>query len=170
MSGELLLESRKGALPALALSCLLTLGIALVCLRFLHLPESGVLRGAAGAFLAYVLFRVLYPAMNELLSGGPDARGTWRVTEDTLYLNEEAIPRSSIRQVYCWPNRNALGQTQAGWTVNIELDRGHRVLRSRSKGGEAEYARRQLRAMVVALGCGSRWAQSEETEEDEKED
>lgn len=157
MSGELLLESKKGVLPALALSCLLTLGLALVCLRFMRLPESGVLRGGAGALLAYVLFRVLYPAVNDLFSGGLDARGTWRVTEDTLYLNDTAIPRASIRQVYCWPNRNALGQTRAGWTVNIETDRGHKVLRSATRGEEAKRAERQLRAMVAALGFGAQW-------------
>lgn len=157
MSGELLLDSRKGLLPALALSCLLTLGVALLCLRLVRLPESGMLRGAAGCLLGYVVFRVLYPAMNDLFSRGTGSRGTWRVTEDTLYLNDRAIPRSSIRQVYCWPNRNALGQTGKGWTVNLELDRGHRVLRSRTGGGEVEHAARQLRAMVVALGYGSAW-------------
>ena len=40
MSGELLLKTKSGALPALALSCLLTAGLALVFLRYLPL-QSG---------------------------------------------------------------------------------------------------------------------------------
>lgn len=165
MSGELLLKTKSGALPALALSCLLTAGLALVFLRYLPL-QSGLARGAAAALLAYVLFRVLYPALSCLFPEKTDPAGTWTVTPDTLYLNETAIPRSSIRQIYCWPNRNALGQAGAGWTVNIETDRGHHLLRTLTKGEDAKRSARQLRAMVAALGYGSRWAGSEDDYDD----
>ncbi len=165
MSGELLLKTRSRALPALALSCALTAVLALVFLRYVPLP-SGLARGGAAALLAYVLFRVLYPALSSLFPEKTGPAGTWTVTPDTLYLNETAISRSSIRQIYCWPNRNALGQAGIGWTVNIETDRGHHLLRTLTGGEDAKRSARQLRAMVVALGYGSRWAEDEEDEED----
>ena len=68
MSGELLLESRKGTLPALLLSCLATAGLALVFVRRLPL-QGGLARGGVAALLAYVLFRVLYPALRGLFPG-----------------------------------------------------------------------------------------------------
>lgn len=156
MSGELLLEKRGRVLPALALSVLVTAGVVLLCMRYAPRGKSAVL-AAGGALLAYVLFRALYPAMESLFPGSRDAGGTWRVTEETLYLNDRAIPRREIRQVYCWPNRNALGQRGTGWTVNLETDRGHTVLRSLTGGAEAERSAAQLRAMVIALGFGAAW-------------
>lgn len=156
MSGELLLETRGKTLPALGLSCLLTAGAALVFLRRLPL-SGGAARGAAAALLAYVLFRILYPALRRLLPGRAAAAGTWTVTPETLYLNGTAIPREEIRQVYCWPNRDALGHAGGGWTVNLETDGGHHVLRTLSEGADADRSVRQLRAMVVALGYGSCW-------------
>ena len=157
MSGELLLETKRWqqVLPALLLSCALTLAAALACLRYLP-AQSGTARAAVAALLGYVLFRALYPALCGLFPQKGEA-GAWTVTEDALDLNGTRIPRSAIRQVYCWPNRNALGQAGTGWTVNIETDRGHHVLRSLTAGEDADRSARQLRAMVTALGYESSW-------------
>ena len=155
-SGELLIKTRTGTLPAVLVSALLTLAVAVAVLRFLPLKGAGV--GGAAALLGYILFRVLYPAVESQLPAKSGGAGTWRVTEETLYLNEKAIPRSEIRQIYCWPNRNALGQSGAGWTVNIETSRGrHHVLRSLTKGDDAARSEEQLRAMVTALGFERSW-------------
>ena len=97
------------------------------------------------------------PALRGLFPGRCGPAGIWRVTPDTLYLNGTAISRAGIRQVYCWPNRDALGHAGTGWPVNIETDRGHHVLRSLTRGEEAERSARQLQAMVTALGYGSSW-------------
>ena len=118
------------------------------------------------ALLSSTVAFALYPALSCLFPEKTGPAGTWTVTPDTLYLNETAIPRSSIRQIYCWPNRNALGQAGAGWTVNIETDRGHHLLRTLTKGEDAKRSARQLRAMVAALGYGSRWAGGEDDYDD----
>lgn len=157
MSGELLIKTKnwRQILPALLLSCALTLAAALACLRYLPI-QAGAAWSAGAALLGYVLFRALYPAICGMFPQR-GAAGTWTVTEEDLDLNGTRIPRSTIRQIYCWPNRNALGQTGTGWIVNIETDRGHHVLRSLTAGEDAERSVRQLRAMVTALGYESSW-------------
>lgn len=162
MSGELILEKAsqwKGTALALLLSCLLAGGAAVVCLRYL--PLEGMKMTICAAVLVYVLFRVLYPVFARLfIREERDQAGTWRVTPDTLYLNDLAIPRSNIKMVYCWPNRNALGHSSAGWTVNIETTGKNQLLRSLTSGEEADRSVRQLRALVVALGYGAQWRES----------
>lgn len=161
MSGELLLKTRswRQMLPGLVLAAAIAAGVTLLAMQYLSL--TGIARGAAAAAIAYVLFRVLYPVCTRLFSRGTSAQaGTWRVTEDTLYLNETAIPRAGIRQVHCWPNRDALGHAGAGWTVNIETTGKNYLLRSLTEGEDLERSVRQLRAMVTALGYGSRWDQA----------
>ena len=158
MSGELLIKTHswRQVVPALLLSAAAAAGVTFLSLQYLSL--SGFARGAVAAFIAYVLFRVLYPVCAGLFSGSRTAQaGTWRVTPDTLYLNDTAIPRASIRQVHCWPNRDALGHAGAGWTVNIETTGKNHLLRTLTEGEDAERSVRQLRAMVVALGYGDRW-------------
>ena len=159
MSGELLLKNHswRQVLPGLVLSIAIAAGVTFLSLQFLSL--TGFARGAVAAFIAYVLFRVLYPVCTGLFSRGKAASaGTWRVTPDTLYLNDTAIPRASIRQVHCWPNRDALGHAGAGWTVNIETTGKNYLLRTLTEGEDVDRSVRQLRAMVVALGYGGRWA------------
>lgn len=110
MSGELLLKNHswRQVLPGLLLAAAAAAGVTFWALQYL--PLEGLAQAAVAALIAYVLFRVLYPVCTGLFSKGQTASaGTWRVTEDTLYLNDTAIPRSSIRQVHCWPNRDALG-------------------------------------------------------------
>lgn len=158
MSGELLLKNHswRQVLPGLLLAAAAAAGVTFWALQYL--PLEGLAQAAVAALIAYVLFRVLYPVCTGLFSKGQTASaGTWRVTEDTLYLNDTAIPRSSIRQVHCWPNRDALGHTGAGWTVNIETTGKNHLLRTLTEGADADRSIRQLRAMVVALGYGSQW-------------
>ena len=159
MSGELLIKTHswRQVLPGLALSAAAAAGVTFVSLQFLT-SLTGFARGAVAAFIAYVLFRVLYPVCTGLFSRGKAASaGTWRVTPDTLYLNDTAIPRASIRQVHCWPNRDALGHAGAGWTVNIETTGKNHLLRTLTEGEDVDRSVRQLRAMVVALGYGGQW-------------
>lgn len=158
MSGELLLKNHswRQVLPGLLLAAAAAAGVTFWALQYL--PLEGLAQAAVAALIAYVLFRVLYPVCTGLFSKGQTASaGTWRVTEDTLYLNDTAIPRSSIRQVHCWPNRDALGHAGAGWTVNIETTGKNHLLRTLTEGADADRSIRQLRAMVVALGYGSQW-------------
>ena len=127
-----------------------------LCLRRLSLTGMGL--AITAALTAYVLFRVLYPIFDQMFSKGERGEGgTWRVTPDTLYLNDAAIPRNTIKMVHCWPNRDALGHTEAGWTVNIEAQGKNQVLRSLKEGEDVERSARQLRALVIALGYQSRW-------------
>ena len=159
MSGELLLKNNGGrqTVPAVVLACVGALALSLLFARYTPL-ENDLARGAVLALLAYVLFRVFYPVCADLFSKGEANRpGTWRVTEDTLYLNDTVIPRSTIKMVHCWPNRDALGHGGTGWTVNIETTGKNHVLRSLTQGADAERSAQQLRAMVIALGYGSRW-------------
>ena len=62
--------------------------------------------------------------------------------------------------MYCWPNRDALGHTGAGWTINIETTGKNQVLRSLTEGEDLERSVGQLRALVEALGYGSRWEEA----------
>ena len=159
MSGELILENNgrwKQTVPAVLVTCLLAGGLLALCLRRLSLKGMGL--AITAALLAYVLFRVLYPVFAQLFAKGERGQaGTWRVTPDTLYLNDLAIPRDTIKMVHCWPNRDALGHPGAGWTVNIETTGKNQLLRSLTEGEEVDHAVRQLRALVVALGYGAQW-------------
>ena len=76
---------------------------------------------------------------------------------DTLVLGEVSIPRESIKMVHCWPNRDSLGFSTPGWTVNIETDGKNQVLRTLTEGSPAETSAALLRELVVALGYGRNW-------------
>ena len=122
-----------------------------------RLHMEGLALTVTAALLCYVLFRVLYPAVSQLIGKGEGGRTvTWTVTADALVLDGQSISRSSIKQVHCWPNRDALGHTEAGWTVNIETQGKNQVLRSLKEGENVERSARQLRALVIALGYQSR--------------
>ena len=159
MSGELILENNgrwKQTVPAVLVTCLLAGGLLALCLRRLSLKGMGL--AITAALLAYVLFRVLYPVFAQLFAKGERGQaGTWRVTPDTLYLNDLAIPRDTIKMVHCWPNRDSLGFSTPGWTVNIETDGKNQVLRTLTEGSPAETSAALLRELVVALGYGRSW-------------
>ena len=157
MSGILILQGRGGwkrGVAVFAVSALFTALSVLPMAR--HLPLTGMSRAAVVALTAYALVRVSYRAFDTgLRRREAPAELTWRLTEDTLTIGDDAIPRRSIRMVHCWPNRDALGHTLPGWTVNIETDGKNRVLRTLTEG-EAESVER-LRQLVEALGYGRCW-------------
>lgn len=161
MSGELTLEKTNwmGTLLAVLLACAVT-----VVLMLLFLPRLGLTgfsRGAVAALGAYVIFRLLYPMTASLFPGNKEET-TWTVTADKLVLGQREIPLDTIKMVHCWPNRDALGQQGSGWTVNIETTGKNQLLRSCTKEQDAKESARQLRALVIALGYGSAWAEEEE--------
>lgn len=161
MSGELTLEKTNwmGTLLAVLLACAAT--VVLMLLFLPHLGLTGFARGAVAALGAYVIFRLLYPMTAGMFPGGREET-TWMVTADKLLLGQTEIPLDTIKTVHCWPNRDALGQKGNGWTVNIETTGKNALLRSCTKEQEAKQSARQLRALVVALGYGSAWAEEEE--------
>lgn len=160
MSGELLLVNGGWGRTALALAGSGAASLGLTILLLSRVPLEGLALLIAAAVLVYVLFRLFYPVILNLLPRQKDRSGTWTVTPDTLYLNETAIPRDTIKMVHCWPNRDALGNAGAGWAVNIETSGKNHLLRSLSAGEEAERSVRQLRALVIALGYGAQWREN----------
>ena len=140
MSGEITVKERnlKAELLTLALAGVAAFALTAVAFRFLNV--GGAARGVIGALAAYVSYRVLYGALNP----STVRRIAWELTETELVLDGKAIPRASIRGVYCWPNRDAFGHTRPGWTVNIETNRRNALLRS----ADAE----ELETLVRALG------------------
>ena len=172
MSGKLILEKEEGwkqVLPALALSVAAT--VLVVLLLVIRIPLEGMAQKIVVALLTYLIFRVFYRTACQLLPGRETTRTlTWTLTEDALTLGGTVIPRESIRQVHCWPNRDALGHERTGWTVNIETTGKNQVLRSVTEGPGVDISARQLRELVAALGYGDRWKEPEreapaETEE-----
>ena len=161
MSGELTLEKTNwmGTLFAVLVSVLIAGGLTVLIMSQLHVTGLG--QAVTAGLGAYVIFRLLYPMTAGMFPGGR-AETTWTVTADKLVLGQREIPRSAIKMVHCWPNRDALGHQGTGWTVNIETTGKNELLRSRTGEKEAKQSARQLRALVVALGYGSAWAEEEE--------
>ena len=158
MSGEVTLESEqnwKRVLPALLLSCVIAGGVCLTMLSILHLDGMGL--AVTAALVGYVLFRCLYPLFEKSLPGGGRRTLAWTVSGGRLTLGERTVPLSEIKNVYCWPNRDALGVDGPGWTVNIETTGKNLLLRSLRTQEEAERSALELRALVLALGYGDRW-------------
>ena len=159
MNGKLILEGRGGWKTALTFVLAAAAAVAADLLTARYLPEAGTLaRSAMLAAMTYIWFRLFYYAFSRLLPRNEGSRTVaWTLTEDTLTLDGETIPRRNIRQVHCWPNRDALGFDHGGWKVNLEMAGGNRLLCSVREGPAAEISARQLRALVEALGYGSRW-------------
>lgn len=146
---------RRKILPAILLSVLVTMLLSLSVIRVLPL-SSGIAHGVVSALIAYVLFRILYPLF--VRAGGSQVQTVkWHIQDEVLSLGKATIPLSNIRQVYCWPNRDALGHTQSGVVVNIELTGRNQVLRSLTDGSNADESVRRLHVLVDALGYGQRW-------------
>ena len=171
MKGTLILESRGGWKTALPFVLAAVAAVLADLPTARHLPDAGAFaRSALLAAMTYIWFRLFYYAFSLLLPKDERSRTVeWTLTEDTLTLDGEAIPRKNIRQVHCWPNRDALGFDHGGWKVNLEMAGGNRLLRSVKEGPAAEISARQLRELVEALGYGSRWPAEpakNETEDD----
>ena len=158
MSGELILEANsswKRVLPALLLSCIAAGALSAVLLSLVHLEGMGL--AVTAALVVYVLFRIFYPALEKRLPGGGSRAVVWTLTGADLTVEGRTIPLSTIKNVYCWPNRDALGITSPGWTVNIETTGKNVLLRSLREGEETERSALGLRALVVALGYEDKW-------------
>ena len=161
-SGKLILEQRDWKRPALVWGLSFVLTAAVLVPLAAALPWEGLLRGAALAVAAYVLVRCAYRIFSTVLfRGAADSAAyrtvTWTVTEDALTLDGKTIPRGAIRNVHCWPNRDSLGYSRPGWTVNIETDGKNQMLRTLTEGSPAETSAALLRELVVALGYGRNW-------------
>ncbi len=163
MSGTLLVENDRRwrrTLPAVLLSAV-GAGV-LTWFAFSRMPEglfsSQLAQVACMALLAYVLFRVLYPAAARMMPGGSASQTVaWTVSGDTLTLDGTALPRSAIKMVHVWPNRDALGIRGGGWVVNIETTGKNRVFRSLAEGADADRSARSLEELVCALGYQHQW-------------
>lgn len=159
MTGKLILKA-EGTWKRTALVWLLSFAVAVVILVPLAslLPLEGMARGAVLAIAAYVLVRCAYRLFSTLLPRQEVMRQmTWTVTEDALILDGKTIPRSAIRNVHCWPNRDSMGFSTSGWTVNIETDGKNELLRTLTEGSPAETSAALLRELVAALGYGRNW-------------
>ena len=162
MTGKLILEA-EGTWKRTALVWLLSFAVtvAIVVPLSVAVPWEGLARGAAVAIATYVLMRCAYRLFSTLLPQRETVRTvTWTVTEDTLALDGKIIPRSAIRNVHCWPNRDSMGFSTPGWTVNIETDGKNELLRSLTEGSPAETSAALLRELVAALGYGRNWPES----------
>ena len=161
MNGELILKNSgrwKQTLPAVVL----TIGATFLFVWPLmtRVQTGGIMRGIMAALVTYILFRCLYPVLAKAMPGGEkNITLTWEVTWDALKLGEDSIPLDSIKQVHCWPNRDALGNSLAGWIVNIETTGKNRMLCSVEEGPEVETSVEGLHEMVKALGYGERWVE-----------
>ncbi len=163
MTGELILKNGKRwkrTLPAVLLTALAT--FLLVWLLVARKGTSDMLLGIMVVVLAYVLFRSLYPALVSILPGGDAVeRLPWKITGDALVLGEETVALDNIRQVHCWPNRDALGHQLSGWIVNIETVKGkNHVLCSLDEGSGVEESVESLHQLVAALGFESQWTEA----------
>lgn len=163
MSGKLTLENGGGwkrTVPVLLLTMAAALALtwlAAACVLS-RLSLDGMSFTIVAVLIAYVLFRAFYPLFSRLVPGEEVLRTvSWTLTEEALTIGGDVIPRNTIRQVHCWPNRDALGNRFAGWTVNIETTGKNRLLRSVTDEKLAESSAQHLRELVAALGYGSRW-------------
>lgn len=156
MSGELTLEKSGWPRLAATVAAVCALDAALMVFLLPHLHLTGMAQAVVCALTAYLLFRLLYPAISALLPGGQQSV-SWSVTATELRLGGQTVDRDTIKMVHCWPGRDALGNRRSGYTVNIETAGKNFLLRSASEGQDAEKSAAQLRALVSALGYGRQW-------------
>ena len=156
MSGELTLEKSGWPRLAATVAAVCALDAALMGFLLPHLHLTGMAQAVVCALTAYLLFRLLYPAISALLPGGQQSV-SWSVTATELRLGGQTVDRDTIKMVHCWPGRDALGNRRSGYTVNIETAGKNFLLRSAAEGQDAEKSAAQLRALVSALGYGRQW-------------
>lgn len=156
MSGELTLEKSGWLRVAVTVAVVCVVDAALMVFLLPHLHLTGMAQAVVCALTAYLLFRLLYPALEGLLPGGKRTV-SWSVTATELRLGSQTVDRDTIKMVHCWPGRDALGNRRGGYTVNIETTGKNLLLRSAAEGQDADVSARQLRALVVALGYGRQW-------------
>ena len=130
--------------------------ISMVLLRYM--PHSGPTAAVGTAILAYVLYRVFYKSFFAMMAEKKlQGHMRWFVTKEEVVLGPTVIDRSAIRNVHCWPNRDALGNVLGGWTVNIETTGKNHLLRSLKEGPDMERSVNSLHALVEAMGYGRNW-------------
>lgn len=156
MSGELTLEKSGWPRLAATVAAVCALDAALMVFLLPHLHLTGMAQAVVCALTAYLLFRLLYPAISALLPGGQQSV-SWSVTATELRLGGQTVDRDTIKMVHCWPGRDALGNRRSGYTVNIETAGENFLLRSAAEGQDAEKSAAQLRALVSALGYSRQW-------------
>lgn len=156
MSGELTLEKSGWPRLAATVAAVCALDAALMVFLLPHLHLTGMAQAVVCALTAYLLFRLLHPAISALLPGGQQSV-SWSVTATELRLGGQTVDRDTIKMVHCWPGRDALGNRRSGYTVNIETAGKNFLLRSAAEGQDAEKSAAQLRALVSALGYGRQW-------------
>ena len=156
MSGELTLEKSGWPRLAATVAAVCALDAALMVFLLPHLHLTGMAQAVVCALTAYLLFRLLYPAISALLPRGQQSV-SWSVTATELRLGGQTVDRDAIKMVHCWPGRDALGNRRSGYTVNIETAGKNFLLRSAAEGQDAEKSAAQLRALVSALGYGRQW-------------
>ena len=156
MSGELTLEKSGWPRLAATVAAVCALDAARMVFLLPHLHLTGMAQAVVCALTAYLLFRLLYPAISALLPGGQQSV-SWSVTATELRLGGQTVDRDAIKMVHCWPGRDALGNRRSGYTVNIETAGKNFLLRSAAEGQDAEKSAAQLRALVSALGYGRQW-------------
>ena len=136
--------------------------VVLVLLLVRRLPLSGMAQMLVVALLTYVILRVFFRTFSSLIPQKQTGQTLdWTLDEKTLTLGEDTIPLESIRQVHCWPNRDAMGYDLPGWKVNIETSGKNRLLCTLTEGEEMEESVRRLRRLVAALGYGYNWVEPE---------
>ena len=156
MSGELTLEKSGWPRLAATVAAVCALDAARMVFLLPHLHLTGMAQAVVCALTAYLLFRLLYPAISALLPGGQQSV-SWSVTATELRGGGQTVDRDAIKMVHCWPGRDALGNRRSGYTVNIETAGKNFLLRSAAEGQDAEKSAAQLRALVSALGYGRQW-------------
>lgn len=160
MSGTLYLKKKNLGADALglAVSCLLAAlftGLMMKYLPSMALPPLAV--AAVGAACAYILFRYLYPIFTQAIGGsGTVEERPWTIKGDTLTVGGKSVSCSGIKTVHCWPNRDALGHSQGGMTVNIETPQGNILLRSVTEGDRLQDSLDSISELVSLLGFGNK--------------
>ena len=99
------------------------------------------------ALTAYLLFRLLYPAISALLPGGQQSV-SWSVTATELRLGGQTVDRDTIKMVHCWPGRDALGLS----LIHISI-REHAEQRVFGNLGILTHSKKENPEQVIAL-CG----------------
>lgn len=162
MKGELTLKNGNGwkkTLPAALLTAVLTFACVLPMMRHMK-KEQGLMMLIMVAIVTYILWRVLFPVLTGLVPGEKTHTVPWTIADGVLTLGEDKITLSDIKEVHCWPNRDALGNAQPGWTVNIEMagKQKNRVLRTLDDSKQdVSGSEEKLHALVDAMGYGANW-------------
>ncbi len=161
MEGELIVKGKgRGRQIVLTALCTGILTFLLVLPMMRGWKITGLTAGLVTAAVTYILWRMLYPLLSRLLPGEKESRIPWTLEGEKLRLGAETLDLNRLKKVHCWPNRDALGNKNPGWIVNLETTQGKNYLfRSLEEGEGLDQSIQSLKTLVEALGYGSSWAQ-----------